>query len=69
MRRLRHYVLAPAILSFVLLSAVAARAASLQKVNQSEWWQGGSGLPAYVNMYIYVPDTPAAKPPGPSRKR
>ena len=63
MSRLRRYVLAPAILSFVLLSAVAARAASLQKVNQSEWWAGVSGLPAYVNMYIYVPDTPAAKPP------
>jgi acetylxylan esterase len=63
MSRLRHYVLASAILFFVLLSAVAARAASLQKVNQSEWWAGVSGLPAYVNMYIYVPDTPAAKPP------
>jgi acetylxylan esterase len=63
MSRRRRYVLAPASLSFVLLIAVAARAASLQKVNQSEWWAGVSGLPAYVNMYIYVPDTPAAKPP------
>jgi acetylxylan esterase len=48
-------------LSLGLLFAVPARAASLQKVNQSEW--GVSGLPSYVNMYIYVPDKPATKPP------
>ena len=46
-----------------LLAAAPARAASLQKVSQSEWGAGVSGLPSYVNMYIYVPDTPAAKPP------
>jgi acetylxylan esterase len=41
--------------------AAPARAASSQKVEQSVW--GASGLPSYVNMYIYVPDQLAAKPP------
>ena len=35
----------------------------MQKVNQSDWWAGVTGLPSYVNMYIYVPDRPATKPP------
>jgi poly(hydroxyalkanoate) depolymerase family esterase len=35
----------------------------LQKINQADWWAGVSALPSYVNMYIYVPDTLAAKPP------
>jgi|GEM_PF-251130 len=51
---------APAVLG--LVTAVSANAASLQKVNQSEW-QGGVSLPSYVNMYIYVPDNRASKPP------
>lgn len=38
-----------------------ASAATSQKVEQSVW--GVSGLPSYVNMYIYVPDKVAAKPP------
>jgi acetylxylan esterase len=38
-----------------------ASAASLQPVATSEW--GVSGLPSYVNMYIYVPDKLADKPP------
>ena len=42
------------------LSAPSVRAATSQKVEQSVW--GVSGLPTYVNMYIYVPDTLAAKP-------
>jgi poly(hydroxyalkanoate) depolymerase family esterase len=46
-----------------LLVVGSARAASLQKVNQSDWWAGVSGFPSYVNMYVYVPDKPAAKPP------
>src|SRR5436305_5694019 len=50
-------------LSLGLLAADPARAASLQKLNQSDWWLGVSGLPSYVNMYIYVPDGPATKPP------
>jgi len=54
-----------------LISAVAwlaaasfcakASAATSQKVDQSVW--GTSGLPSYVNMYIYVPDKASAKPP------
>jgi poly(hydroxyalkanoate) depolymerase family esterase len=40
-----------------------AEAAAMQKVNQSDWWAGASGLPSYVNMYAYVPDKLAAKPP------
>jgi poly(hydroxyalkanoate) depolymerase family esterase len=43
------------------LSASPARAASLQKVEQATWSAGG--LPSYVNMYIYVPDKLALKPP------
>lgn len=46
---------------FSLLLTANAHAASLQKVNQSDW--GVSGLPSYVNMYIYVPDKLAEKPP------
>ena len=56
----------PALISALTALSVAsvcaqANAASSQKVEQSVW--GVSGLPSYVNMYIYVPDTPAAKPP------
>jgi len=47
-------------LSIASLSATAGAATS-QKVEQSVW--GVSGLPSYVNMYIYVPDQRAAKPP------
>jgi acetylxylan esterase len=38
-----------------------ASAASLQPVAGGEW--GNAGLPSYVNMYIYVPDKLADKPP------
>jgi len=51
---------AAAALSVALLGA-PARAATSQKVDQSVW--GVSGLPSYVNMYVYVPDQLAAKPP------
>lgn len=47
-------------LSIASLSA-PARAATLQKVDQSVWSVGG--LPSYVNMYVYAPDKLAAKPP------
>lgn len=53
-------IFAAATLSVVSLTA-PARAATSQKVDQSVW--GVSGLPSYVNMYIYVPDRLAAKPP------
>lgn len=59
--RLQSHILRSASLSLALLAALPARGASLQKVNQSEW--GVDGLPSYVNMYIYVPDKLATKPP------
>jgi acetylxylan esterase len=59
MNPIRSFALTP--LSFVLLLGVPAGAASLQKVNQSDWTV--SGLPTYVNMYLYVPDRVAVKPP------
>src|SRR3954447_18494373 len=62
MNRSRTHVLVLASLSIPLLAASPARAASLQKVNQTDWWAGVSGLPSYVNMFIYVPDKPATKP-------
>jgi poly(hydroxyalkanoate) depolymerase family esterase len=63
MQRFRGQLLALASLASGLLAPASARAASLQKVNQTDWWAGVSGLPSYVNMYIYVPDRPATKPP------
>jgi poly(hydroxyalkanoate) depolymerase family esterase len=59
MKRIRGFAIAPLLVATHL--AAPATAASLQKVEQSVW--GVSGLPAYVNMYIYVPDKLAAKPP------
>ena len=63
MNQSRRYALVALSLLIGLLGAGPARAASLQKVSQSEWGAGVSGLPSYVNMYVYVPDVPAAKPP------
>jgi poly(hydroxyalkanoate) depolymerase family esterase len=63
MNRYRNHVLAVASIPLGLLVAAPASAASLQKVNQSDWWAGVTGLPSYVNMYIYVPDRLATKPP------
>ena len=59
MNRYRNHLLVMASISFGLLSAVPAHAASLQKV--SNW--GASGVPSYIEMYIYVPDKQATKPP------
>ncbi|MBN2574799.1 MAG: prolyl oligopeptidase family serine peptidase [Deltaproteobacteria bacterium] len=59
----QRQVVALASLCWGSLCAGTAGAASMQKVNQSDWWAGTSGLPSYVNMYIYVPDQPATKPP------
>ncbi|MGE5786032.1 MAG: alpha/beta hydrolase family esterase [Myxococcales bacterium] len=58
---LAHCTLAMAAVTTAFFSAAPASAASLQKVEQSVW--GTSGLPSYVNMYLYVPDKPATKPP------
>jgi acetylxylan esterase len=63
MDRHRTHLFAGALVTFGLFVAFPAAAASMQKVDQSDWWGGVSGLPSYVNMYIYVPDQPAAKPP------
>jgi poly(3-hydroxybutyrate) depolymerase len=38
-----------------------AFAASMTQVSRATW--GASGVPAYMEMYIYVPDQLAAKPP------
>jgi acetylxylan esterase len=46
-----------------VLRLPSAQAATMQKVNQTDWQGGVSGLPSYVNMYEYVPGTLAAKPP------
>ena len=63
MNQKRRPILALASLAWGLLLAATADAASMQKVNQSDWWAGVTGLPSYVNMYIYVPDQPASQPP------
>ncbi len=57
--RYRSHVVALSSAFLGLLVAAPAGAASLQKV--SSW--GATGVPSYVEMYIYVPDKLAAKPP------
>ena len=61
MNRCLNHLLAIASISFGLLVAVPARSASLTQVPRATW--GASGVPSYVNMYIYVPDKLAANPP------
>lgn len=61
MDQFKSHLLGLASLSLALLAALPARGASLQKVDKGEW--GVDGLPSYVNLYIYVPDTLAARPP------
>src|SRR3954462_6059361 len=56
-------VLQCSLLAGGLLVALPGAAASLQQLPQSEWWASESGLPSYVNMYLYVPDQKAARPP------
>jgi acetylxylan esterase len=63
MNRYRNHVLAIASISFGLLVAAPAGAGTYAKVNQSDWQQGVTGLPTYVNMYTYLPTTLASKPP------
>ncbi len=63
MNRHRNHVLALASLSLGLSLAVPARAGTYGKVDQSDWQQGVTGLPSYVNMYAYIPTTVATKPP------
>jgi acetylxylan esterase len=63
MNRFRAHLLAVALLSAGLLLAAPAQAGTYSKVNQSDWQQGVTGLPTYVNMYVYLPTTLATKPP------
>ena len=63
MSQYRNQVVTLASISLGLLIATQARAGTYQKVNQSDWWQGVTGLPSYVNMYIFLPTTMATKPP------
>ncbi|HWP09316.1 MAG TPA: PHB depolymerase family esterase [Polyangiaceae bacterium] len=56
------YVLTLASLAAGLLVPAQGFAASLTKVTRSDW-AGSVTLPSYLNMYVYVPDNVAAKPP------
>jgi poly(hydroxyalkanoate) depolymerase family esterase len=62
MNRSQRLGLAIVSIAFALSAAAPARAASLTMVNRSTW-TGGANVPSYVQMYIYVPDKLAAKPP------
>ena len=62
MNRYQNQALAIASLTLGLLVAAPARAASLTEVTRSTW-AGSVTLPSYVQMYIYVPDKLASKPP------
>jgi poly(hydroxyalkanoate) depolymerase family esterase len=46
----------------LLLAPAKSYAASLVQVTKSAW-TGGVSLPSYMEMYIYVPDNVATKPP------
>jgi poly(hydroxyalkanoate) depolymerase family esterase len=61
--RSRTRVLAATLISLGLLVAAPALGGTYGKVNQSDWTQGSTGLPTYVNMYSFVPSTVATKPP------
>jgi len=62
MIRFGAHLLAFTSLTLGLLAPARGSAASLTQVNRSEW-AGSVKLPSYVQMYIYVPDRLAAKPP------
>ena len=59
----RNHLLSSVSICVGLLVAVPASAASLQSLEQSEWWGNVAGLPSYVNMFLYAPDQLAASPP------
>src|SRR5262245_61695753 len=46
----------------LLAAASPAQAASMMQVPRNSW-TGGKSLPSYLQMYVYVPDNKAAKPP------
>lgn len=60
MTRIRHSALLVVSVAIGLASA-SANAASLAPVDRGTW--GANGVPSYVNMYIYVPDAVAPRPP------
>ena len=62
MNRHQNHVLAIALVSLGLLVAAPVRAASLTEVTRSTW-AGSVNLPSYLQMYVYVPDKVATKPP------
>jgi poly(hydroxyalkanoate) depolymerase family esterase len=62
MNPFRNGVLALGTVALGLLAAApAAHAASLVQVPRATW--GATGVPAYMQLWIYVPDQRAAKPP------
>jgi acetylxylan esterase len=60
-RRARARVLSLSLSLVGVLGSARAHAATLEQVDPSVW--GNAGLPSYVNMYVYVPDQLATKPP------
>lgn len=57
--RIRRYLFVCASVTWMVTGTPTARAASLQEVPD----YGASGVPDYVDMFIYVPDTLAHNPP------
>jgi acetylxylan esterase len=62
MNRHRAHLVTAASLSLGVFVSAPAWAASLVQVNKTDW-TGGVSVPSYVQMYIYVPDNLADKPP------
>lgn len=62
MKRSSSHVLTIASLAAGLLVPAQSFAASLKQVTKSDW-AGSVSLPSYMQMYVYVPDNVAAKPP------
>jgi acetylxylan esterase len=60
MTRFRTHLTSISAITFGVLAAAPAHAASLVKVNN---WNGGITFPSDVSMYIYVPDNVATNPP------
>lgn len=63
MKSHRKQHLAGASVCVGLLLAAPVRAAELRQLEQQEWWEGVTGLPSYVNLFLYVPDQLATNPP------
>ncbi len=59
----RYCALTLASLFVAMTSTAPAMAGTYSKVEQATWQQDVTGLPSYVNMYIFVPSSLASKPP------